>query len=61
MPFGSMTETKVIKEGYIPKVSKEDVELLAETYLRYETEIERNLYKAIRELNKAQEARKNGS
>jgi hypothetical protein len=60
MPFASMTETKVIREGYTPKVSKEDVELLAGTYLRYETEIERNLYKAIRELNKAQEARKGG-
>ena len=59
MPY--FGEAKVIQEGFTPKVSNEKVEMLANTYLRYETDIERNLYKAIRELQKAQASRIKGT
>lgn len=49
---------KVINEGFTPKVSSEKVEMLTNTYLRYETDIERNLYKAMRELQKVQSCRR---
>ncbi|MGA3150527.1 MAG: hypothetical protein ABSD10_02875 [Candidatus Saccharimonadales bacterium] len=55
-----LSEVKIIHQGYEPKIKEADIELLGGIYLRYETEIERNLFKAIRELLKAQEARKNG-
>ena len=53
-----LTRTEVVKEGFTPKVSSENVEMLTNTYLRYETDIERNLYKAIRELLKVQSRRR---
>lgn len=51
-PYGSLMETKIIKKGYKPKINDEDIELLEKTYLRYESTIERNFYKALRELQR---------
>lgn len=51
-------ETRVIKEGYTPKVKIEDIEVLAGTYFRYETAIEARLYKTLHELQRLQLERK---
>lgn len=48
---------EIINEGYTPKVNNEHMELLERTYLRYETSIERNLYKALHELQRIQASR----
>lgn len=53
--FGERTE--VIEEGYSPKVTDEHIELLEKTYLRYDTAIERSLYRALHELQRLQAAR----
>lgn len=57
--FDSLTSSfeEVIQEGYYPKVQADEIELLDKTYLRYETSIERNLYKALHELQRIQAAR----
>jgi len=47
----------VIQEGYSPKVSSSDVQTLDNIYLRYETSLERNLYKALHELQRIQATR----
>jgi len=44
-------------EGYTPKMSEANIELLEKIYLRYETAIERNMYKALHELQRIQFAR----
>lgn len=50
----------VVNEGYSPKVTDEDIELLERTYLRYETIIERNFYRALHELQRIQATRPDG-
>ena len=57
LPLQSFVETKVINEGYTPKIKSEDVELLAGTFFRYESSIERNIYKALHELQRLQAER----
>lgn len=58
MDFGlDTTETVVENEGYTPKISRDAVEKLSETYLRYEIAIENRLYKALHELQRLQSAR----
>jgi len=57
LPIQSFVETKVINEGYTPKIKSEDVEMLAGTLFRYESSIERNLYKALHELQRLQAER----
>ena len=55
-----LTETKIIREGYKPKIVESQVEGLSKTYLRYETTIERNFYKALHELQRVQATRNGG-
>lgn len=57
LPLQSFVETKVINEGYTPKIKSEDIELLAGTFFRYESSIERNIYKALHELQRLQAER----
>lgn len=49
---------EVINEGYIPKITSEDVVQLMGTYSRYETTLENRLYKALHELERQQRFRK---
>lgn len=51
-PYSALNDTKIVKKGYKPKISDGDIELLERTYLRYESIIERNFYKALRELQR---------
>lgn len=55
--MGDLGTEKVVKEGYHPKVKIESVEQLDKTILRYETAIERSIYKALHELQRLQAAR----
>lgn len=50
--------TEVIKEGYKPKVTADDVEHLGKTYLRYDSELERSYLRILHELQRVQAARK---
>jgi len=59
LPVQSFLEINVINEGYTPKIKSEDVELLAGTFFRYESSIERSIYKALHELQRLQ-AERNG-
>lgn len=54
-------ESRVVKKGYIPKVFDNDIEILSNTYSRYETTIENRLFRALHELERAQRARKGES
>ncbi|MDO8570004.1 MAG: hypothetical protein Q7R97_00265 [Candidatus Daviesbacteria bacterium] len=51
------SQEEVTKEGYKPRVTDRDIRLLEDTYLRYESAIERNLYKALHELQRIQATR----
>jgi hypothetical protein len=51
------TETIVENEGYLPRITHDEVEVLSNTYLRYEIAIENRLYKALHELQRLQSAR----
>jgi len=53
----SYTETIVENEGYIPRITHDEVEILSNTYLRYEIAIENRLYKALHELQRLQSIR----
>lgn len=48
----------VDKEGYKPKISKEDVESLENIYHRYEKSLENRLYRTLHELERIQRFRK---
>lgn len=48
---------KVVKEGYTPTISVGAITELEQTILRYETTIERSLYRALHELQRLQAAR----
>ena len=50
-------DIKVIKEGYVPKISENAVDKLSAVYSRYETTIENRLYRALHELERAQKLR----
>jgi len=50
---------KVIDEGYTPKISANNILVLNNTYLRYESSLERNFYRTLHELERIQ-AVKNG-
>lgn len=56
-----LPKEEVIQEGYFPKVSAIDIQTMDNTYLRYETSLERNLYKALHELQRIQAARSGGN
>ncbi len=49
---------EVVNEGYIPKLTSDDVLKLMSTYSRYETTLENRLYKALHELERQQRLRK---
>lgn len=57
LPFHDFQETQVLSEGYKPKITEQDIQILASTYFRYETAIERNLYRALHELQRLQASR----
>jgi hypothetical protein len=48
---------EVIKEGYTPKVKVTDIDTLEGIYLRYESALERNFFRALHELQRIQLAR----
>jgi hypothetical protein len=48
----------VDKEGYRPKINKDDIEPLVNLYLRYEKSLENRLFKTMHELMLIQRARK---
>lgn len=50
-------DDRVIQEGYVPKMSLDTLEDLNEKILRYDTNIERSLYRALHELQRIQAAR----
>ena len=56
----SFTQVEVVKQGYKPKISEEQVQQLTKTYLRYESALERNLTKALHELQRIQAVRNGG-
>jgi len=59
MPLQSYKGTEiVVDEGYIPKITEENVQKLMNTYGRYETTIENRLFRAIHELERTQRLRK---
>lgn len=55
--FLKSQQGKVVEEGYVPKIENDDIRTLENIYLRYETTIERSLYRAIHELQRIQAAR----
>jgi hypothetical protein len=57
-PFPDLIKVTVIQEGYFPKVSKERLEEIHRTILRYERTAERALFRAIHELERRKDSRK---
>ena len=55
----SASYTKIIveNEGYLPRITDDEVEILSSTYLRYEIAVENRLYKALHELQRLQATR----
>lgn len=55
-PWIDMTEfTKgeVVHEGYVPKITDENIQKLSDTYTRYEIMLENRLYRVIHEPERA--------
>ena len=48
---------QVVQEGYTPRIDVSSIGDLESTILRYETTIERSLYKALHELQRLQASR----
>lgn len=45
-----LEDNQVINEGYIPKITDENIQGLTDIYARYETTLENRLYRALHEL-----------
>lgn len=54
------TFEKVIDEGYTPKISANNILVLNNTYLRYESSLEKNFYRTLHELERIQAVKNNG-
>lgn len=51
-------KTVVIKEGYYPTITSDNVQTIMDIYGRYETTIENRLFRALHELERAQKIRR---
>jgi hypothetical protein len=51
-------KTVLVKEGYSPVVKEEQIQVLMNTFGRYETTIENRLFRTLHELERAQSVRK---
>jgi len=54
----SMMKDEVINEGYVPQITDENIQKLADVYSRYEITLENRMYKAFHELERAIAMRK---
>jgi len=56
--LNELLREEVVNEGYIPQITDENIQKLADVYGRYEVTLENRLYKAFHELERAIAARK---